>query len=124
MALLEERRRKLAAEGLFDEARKQLIPFLPAMIGVVTSPTGAVIRDILHRISRPLPARVLVWPVRVQGETLRRRSRRRDRRLQRDARGGRARMFSSSRAAAARSKTSGASTRRSSCARRQRASSR
>ena len=69
MALLEERRRKLAAEGLFDEARKQLIPFLPAMIGVVTSPTGAVIRDILHRIADRFPRHVLVWPVRVQGET-------------------------------------------------------
>ncbi len=69
MALLEERRRKLAAEGLFDEARKQLIPFLPAMIGVVTSPTGAVIRDILHRIADRFPRPVLVWPVRVQGET-------------------------------------------------------
>ncbi len=69
MALLEERRRKLAAEGLFDEARKQIIPFLPAMIGVVTSPTGAVIRDILHRIADRFPRNVLVWPVRVQGET-------------------------------------------------------
>ncbi len=69
MALLEERRRKLAAEGLFDEARKQIIPFLPAMIGVVTSPTGAVIRDILHRIADRFPRNILVWPVRVQGET-------------------------------------------------------
>ncbi|MGA3302015.1 MAG: exodeoxyribonuclease VII large subunit [Methylovirgula sp.] len=69
MALLEERRRKLAAEGLFDEARKQLLPFLPMVIGVVTSPTGAVIRDILHRIMERFPRRVLVWPVRVQGET-------------------------------------------------------
>ena len=69
MALLEERRRKLAAEGLFDEARKRPIPFLPAVIGVVTSPTGAVIRDILHRLAERFPRRVLVWPVRVQGET-------------------------------------------------------
>ncbi len=69
MALLEERRRKLAAEGLFDAARKQLIPFLPDVIGVVTSPTGAVIRDILHRIADRFPRRVIVWPVRVQGET-------------------------------------------------------
>ncbi len=69
MALLEERRRKFAAEGLFDAARKQLIPFLPATIGVVTSPTGAVIRDILHRIADRFPRHVLVWPVRVQGET-------------------------------------------------------
>ena len=69
MALLEERRRKLAAEGLFDDARKQLIPYLPQVIGVITSPTGAVIRDILHRIADRFPRRVLVWPVRVQGET-------------------------------------------------------
>jgi exodeoxyribonuclease VII large subunit len=69
MALLEERRRKLAAEGLFDEARKQLLPFLPRLIGVVTSPTGAVIRDILHRLDERFPCHVLVWPVRVQGET-------------------------------------------------------
>jgi exodeoxyribonuclease VII large subunit len=69
MALLEERRRKLAAEGLFDQERKQLIPYLPASIGVITSPTGAVIRDILHRISDRFPVPVLVWPVRVQGET-------------------------------------------------------
>src|SRR5579863_6204946 len=69
MALLEERRRKLAEEGLFDAARKQLIPFLPATVGVITSPTGAVIRDILHRIADRFPRHVLVWPVRVQGET-------------------------------------------------------
>jgi exodeoxyribonuclease VII large subunit len=69
MALFEERRRRLAAEGLFDEARKRAIPFLPVRIGVVTSPTGAVIRDILHRIAERFPRHVLVWPVRVQGET-------------------------------------------------------
>ena len=69
MALLEERRRKLAAEGLFDEARKQLLPFMPKVIGVVTSPTGAVIRDILHRIEDRFPVHVIVWPVRVQGDT-------------------------------------------------------
>lgn len=69
MALLEERRKRLAAEGLFDEARKQLIPYLPVVIGVVTSPTGAVIRDILHRLEDRFPRHVLVWPVRVQGET-------------------------------------------------------
>ncbi|HLH93158.1 MAG TPA: exodeoxyribonuclease VII large subunit [Xanthobacteraceae bacterium] len=68
MALLEERKRKLAAEGLFDEARKQLLPWLPDVIGVVTSPTGAVIRDILHRLSDRFPRHVVVWPVRVQGE--------------------------------------------------------
>ena len=69
MKLLEERKKKLAAQGLFDEARKQLLPFLPEVIGVVTSPTGAVIRDILHRLADRFPRRVLVWPVRVQGET-------------------------------------------------------
>jgi len=69
MALLEERRRSLAAEGLFSEERKQLIPYLPKVVGVVTSPTGAVIRDILHRLEDRFPRHVLVWPVRVQGET-------------------------------------------------------
>jgi exodeoxyribonuclease VII large subunit len=68
MALLEERKKKLAAEGLFDEARKQLLPFLPSVIGVITSPTGAVIRDILHRLADRFPRQVLVWPVKVQGE--------------------------------------------------------
>jgi exodeoxyribonuclease VII large subunit len=68
MALMEERKRKLGAEGLFDEARKQLLPYLPEVIGVVTSPTGAVIRDILHRLQDRFPRRVLVWPVRVQGD--------------------------------------------------------
>jgi exodeoxyribonuclease VII large subunit len=68
MALMEERKKKLAAEGLFDEARKQLLPYLPEVIGVVTSPTGAVIRDILHRLQDRFPRRVLVWPVKVQGE--------------------------------------------------------
>src|SRR5690242_1277016 len=68
MALLEERKRKLAAEGLFDEARKQLLPFLPRTIGVITSPTGAVIRDILHRLADRFPRHVLLWPVKVQGE--------------------------------------------------------
>ncbi len=69
MAMIEERRRRLTAEGLFAEARKQLLPFLPEVIGVVTSPTGAVIRDILHRLEDRFPRRVVVWPVRVQGET-------------------------------------------------------
>ena len=69
MALLEARRRKLAAEGLFDVARKRKVPFLPRIVGVVTSPTGAVIRDILHRLADRFPVRVIVWPVRVQGET-------------------------------------------------------
>ncbi len=68
MAMVEERRRRLAAEGLFDPARKRVLPFLPAVIGVVTSPTGAVIRDILHRITDRFPRRVLLWPVRVQGD--------------------------------------------------------
>lgn len=68
LKLLEDRRRKLAAEGLFDPARKQPIPFLPAVIGVVTSPTGAVIRDILHRLADRFPRPVLLWPVLVQGQ--------------------------------------------------------
>ena len=69
MALIEERRKKLLAEGLFDPARKRKLPYLPRVIGVVTSPTGAVIRDILHRLADRFPSRVMVWPVRVQGET-------------------------------------------------------
>ena len=69
MALLESRRKQFAAEGLFDEARKQPPPFMPKIIGVVTSPTGAVIRDIVHRIADRFPLHVIVWPVRVQGET-------------------------------------------------------
>lgn len=68
LKMLEERRKKLAAEGLFDEARKKPLPFLPDVIGVVTSPTGAVIRDIIHRISERFPRHVLVWPVAVQGD--------------------------------------------------------
>ncbi|MFQ5955465.1 MAG: exodeoxyribonuclease VII large subunit, partial [Kiloniellales bacterium] len=68
LKLLEERRRKLAAEGLFDEDRKRPLPFLPEVVGVVTSPTGAVIRDILHRLNERFPRRVLIWPVLVQGE--------------------------------------------------------
>jgi exodeoxyribonuclease VII large subunit len=68
MALLEQRKRQLAAEGLFDEARKKPLPYLPAVIGVVTSPTGAVIRDILHRLSDRFLPHVVVWPVRVQGD--------------------------------------------------------
>ena len=68
MALLEERRKKFIAEGLFDEARKQLLPYLPTVIGVITSPTGAVIRDILHRLGDRFPRHVLLWPVKVQGE--------------------------------------------------------
>jgi exodeoxyribonuclease VII large subunit len=69
LKLLEERKRRLAAEGLFDPSRKRPLPFLPAVIGVVTSPTGAVIRDILHRLADRFPRHVLVWPVAVQGET-------------------------------------------------------
>ncbi len=69
MALLEARKKQLAGEGLFDEARKQLLPFMPKVIGVVTSPTGAVIRDIIHRITDRFPLNVIVWPVRVQGES-------------------------------------------------------
>ncbi|MET0530563.1 MAG: exodeoxyribonuclease VII large subunit [Microvirga sp.] len=69
MALLEERRRKLTAEGLFAAERKRRLPYLPRVVGVVTSPTGAVIRDILHRLEDRFPRHVLVWPVRVQGDT-------------------------------------------------------
>lgn len=68
MALLEKRRGQLEAEGLFRAERKKALPFLPRTIGVVTSPTGAVIRDILHRLSDRFPVRVIVWPVAVQGE--------------------------------------------------------
>jgi exodeoxyribonuclease VII large subunit len=68
LKLLEDRRKRLAAEGLFDAERKKKLPFLPGVIGVVTSPTGAVIRDILHRLSDRFPRRVVVWPVAVQGE--------------------------------------------------------
>lgn len=68
MALLEERKKKLAAEGLFDAARKRAIPYLPEVIGVVTSPAGAVIRDILHRLRERFPRRVIVWPTLVQGK--------------------------------------------------------
>ena len=69
MALLEERKKKLTAEGLFDQARKRELPYLPTTIGIITSPTGAVIRDILHRLNDRFPRHVIVWPVRVQGET-------------------------------------------------------
>jgi len=68
LALVEKRRKALAAEGLFDAGRKRKLPFLPQVIGVVTSPTGAVIRDILHRLEDRCPTRVIVWPVPVQGE--------------------------------------------------------
>jgi exodeoxyribonuclease VII large subunit len=68
MALLDKRRRALAAEGLFDPGRKKKLPFQPRVIGVVTSPTGAVIRDILHRLADRCPCHVIVWPVQVQGE--------------------------------------------------------
>ncbi len=68
MAMLEERKKKLAAEGLFAAERKRALPFLPDVIGVVTSPTGAVIRDIMHRLNERFPRRVLLWPVAVQGE--------------------------------------------------------
>jgi exodeoxyribonuclease VII large subunit len=68
MALLDERKRKFAAEGLFDESRKKERPFLPKVVGIVTSPTGAVIRDMLHGFHERFPTCVLLWPVRVQGE--------------------------------------------------------
>jgi exodeoxyribonuclease VII large subunit len=68
LKMLEDRRKRLAAEGLFDASRKRPLPYLPEVIGVVTSPTGAVIRDILHRLAERFPRRVLLWPVAVQGE--------------------------------------------------------
>ncbi|MDO9384830.1 MAG: exodeoxyribonuclease VII large subunit [Hyphomicrobiaceae bacterium] len=68
MALLEERKKKLAAEGLFDDARKKPRPFLPRVVGIITSPTGAVIRDMLHGFEERFPTRVVIWPVRVQGD--------------------------------------------------------
>ncbi len=68
LKMLEERKKRLAAEGLFDPARKRPLPWLPEVIGVVTSPTGAVIRDILHRLADRFPRHVLLWPVAVQGE--------------------------------------------------------
>ncbi len=69
MALLEERKKQFAAEGLFDEARKRPLPFWPQTVGIVTSPTGAVIRDMLHGFTERCPTHAIVWPVRVQGET-------------------------------------------------------
>ena len=69
MAQLEVRKKKLAAEGLFDEARKKPIPHLPAVVGIITSPTGAVIRDMMHGFEERFPTHVVLWPVRVQGET-------------------------------------------------------
>lgn len=68
MALLEKRKKNLELEGLFDAHRKKPIPYLPQVIGVITSPTGAVIKDILHRIADRFPVRVIVWPVLVQGD--------------------------------------------------------
>ena len=68
MAMLEKRKKALAAEGLFDQDRKRAIPYLPDVIGVVTSPSGAVIRDILHRLRDRFPRKVLIWPVAVQGD--------------------------------------------------------
>src|SRR6185436_20409818 len=68
LKLLEDRRQRLMAEGLFAAERKKKLPFLPEVIGIVTSPTGAVIRDILHRLADRFPRRVLLWPVAVQGE--------------------------------------------------------
>ncbi len=67
LKLLEDRKKKLAAEGLFDASRKKILPFIPQRIGVITSPTGAVIQDILHRLKDRFPRHVLVWPVKVQG---------------------------------------------------------
>ena len=115
LAQLEERKKRLAAEGLFEEARKKALPFLPRIIGVVTSPTGAVIRDILHRLADRFPCHVLVWPVRVQGETCAIEVTAAISGFNALRRGGAdpaARISSSSRAAAAASKICGASTTR------------
>ena len=68
LKMLEDRRKKLLAEGLFDQRHKKPIPYLPERIGVITSPSGAVIRDILHRVSDRFPCHIYVWPVAVQGE--------------------------------------------------------
>lgn len=68
LKMLEERKKKLAAEGLFDPARKKALPFLPNIIGVVTSPSGAVIRDIMHRLDDRFPRHVILWPALVQGQ--------------------------------------------------------
>lgn len=68
LKLLDERKQKFAAEGLFDPAHKKPVPFLPDVIGVVTSASGAVIRDIIHRVRDRFPCRIIVWPTPVQGE--------------------------------------------------------
>lgn len=68
LKLLEERKQKFMAEGLFDDAHKKKIPYLPKVIGVITSPTGAVIRDIIHRVTDRFPSHIIVWPTLVQGE--------------------------------------------------------
>src|SRR5262245_47118498 len=68
MVQLDELKKRFAAEVLFDEGRKRALPFLPRVVGIVTSPTGAVIRDMLHGFTERFPTRVVVWPVRVQGE--------------------------------------------------------
>jgi len=68
LKLLEDRKKTLTSEGLFDDSRKKELPLIPETIGVVTSETGAVIRDILHRIRERYPSRVILWPVSVQGE--------------------------------------------------------
>ena len=68
MALLEKRKQQFIDEGLFDKGKKKPLPFMPKIIGVITSPTGAVIQDILHRIRDRFPTRVIIWPVLVQGE--------------------------------------------------------
>ena len=67
LALLEERRKRLASEGLFDEDKKKNIPYIPATVGIITSPTGAVLRDILHRLRDRFPRPIVIWPVLVQG---------------------------------------------------------
>ena len=68
MAMLEKRKKQFQAEGIFNQEHKKPLPFLPEIIGVITSPSGAVIKDILHRLSDRFPRKVTLWPVAVQGE--------------------------------------------------------
>ena len=127
MALLEERRRKLGAEGLFAEERKRPLPYLPEVIGVVTSPTGAVIRDILRRLRDRFPRRVLLWPTLVQGDGAAEQVAAAIRGFNRFAEDGplpRPDVLIVARGGQAASKTSGPSTRRSWCAPRPKARSR
>jgi exodeoxyribonuclease VII large subunit len=68
MAMLEKRKKQFQADGVFNREHKKSLPYLPEIIGVVTSPSGAVIKDILHRLADRFPRKVVLWPVAVQGE--------------------------------------------------------